>query len=127
MARGQVWGLLVAPPEEYRLSNPQTKEKPEKDKKVRVFALAKELNLESKVLVDVCKELGFPGITSQLNGLEPDQVDTLKERLKKGLKPGPAVHSPGMAPAPPKQIIPPASQLITKVQTLQKPPVRPMV
>src|SRR5580658_3769107 len=126
MARGQVWGLLVAPPEEYRLSNPQTKEKPEKDKKVRVFALAKELNLESKVLVDICKELGFPGVTSQLNGLEPDQVDTLKERIKKGLKPAPSAPASGLAPTPQKTIIPPPSQLVTKVQTLQKPQSRPM-
>lgn len=117
--------MLGAPPEEFRLSNPQTKEKPEKDKKVRVFALAKELNLESKVLVDICKELGFPGITSQLNGLEPDQVDTLKERIKAGPKIGPVPQSSGLASAPPKPVIPPPSQLITKVQSLPKAQPRP--
>ena len=99
------------------MSNPQTKEK---DKKVRVFALAKELNLESKVLVDLCKELGFAGITSQLNGLEPDQVDTLKERIKKGLKPTPP------SSATPPRTIPPISNL-TKVQTLPKGGSRPPV
>ncbi len=108
------------------MSNPQTKEKPEKDKKVRVFALAKELNLESKVLVDICKELGFAGITSQLNGLEPDQVETLKERAKTGLKSGPTPHA-GIAPTPPKPVIPPASQLVNKVQSLPKAQPRPAV
>jgi translation initiation factor IF-2 len=90
------------------LSNPQTREKtdkPSKDKKVRVFALAKELNLESKVLVDLCKELGFTGITSQLNVLEPEQTEALKERVKKGPKSTVAASTP--APVPTKPVIPP--------------------
>ena len=56
------------------MSNPQTKEKDTKEKKVRVFDLAKELNLESKVLLDYCKELGFTGVSNQLSGLAPEQV-----------------------------------------------------
>ncbi|MBA4066996.1 MAG: hypothetical protein C0501_25460, partial [Isosphaera sp.] len=95
----------------------QTKEKPEKDKKVRVFALAKELNLDSKVLVDLCKDLGFSGITNQLNGLEPGQVDALRERVKKGL------NKPAAAPpsaAPPKPGLPPTAKLENKIVTLPK-------
>ena len=42
------------------MSNPQTKEK---DKKVRVFELAKELALGSKDLVSMAKDLGFAGVT----------------------------------------------------------------
>src|SRR3954463_11957275 len=108
-ARGPVRGLLGAPPEEFRLSNPQTKDA--KEKKVRVFNLAKELNVESKVLLDYCKELGFSAITNQLNGLEPDQAEALKARVKKAPKPGPGAahaHAPGQ---PPKSIIPPAAKL----------------
>lgn len=104
---------LAAFPEEQRLSNSQTKEP--KDKKVRVFALAKELNLESKVLVDLCKELGFAGITNQLNGLDPDQIDILKERIKKGPKAGAA---PAPAAKPQLPIAPP--KLDTKILTLPK-------
>jgi translation initiation factor IF-2 len=107
------------------LSNPQIKEKETKDKKVRVFNLAKELNLESKVLLDYCKELGFTEIKNQLNGLEPEQVDALKERVKKGPRPGtPAAPA---APVPAKPVIPPAASLATKVQTLPKakPALRP--
>jgi translation initiation factor IF-2 len=99
------------------LSNSQTKEKETKDKKVRVFNLAKELNLESKVLLDYCKELGFSEIKNQLNGLEPEQVDALKERVKKGPRPGSAAPT---APVPAKSVIPSAAQLATKVQTLPK-------
>ena len=68
-----------ASPEEDRLSNTQTKEK---DKKVRVFELAKELALGSKDLVAMAKELGFAAVTNQLSGLSPDQVDALKARAR---------------------------------------------
>jgi len=100
------------------LSNPLTKEK---DKKVRVFALAKELNLESKVLLDYCKELGFAGITNQLNGLEPDQAVSLKERVKKGPKAG---HAAPAHAAPHKPGIP-ANVPPIKVQTLPKTVAKP--
>ena len=70
-----------APPKEFRLSN-STKEP--KNAKVRVFALAKELDVETKSLLEYCKELGFAGITNQLHGLDPDQADSLKDRVKKG-------------------------------------------
>ena len=83
-----------------------------------MFNLAKELNLESKVLLDYCKELGFAEITNQLNGLEPEQVDALKERVKKGPRPGTLPRR--AAPTPAKPVIPSAAKLATKVQTLPK-------
>src|SRR5205807_2594279 len=67
-----------------------------------------------KVLLDYCKELGFAGITNQLNGLEPDQAEALKERVKKGPKAG-ATPAPV---APLKPVIP--TKLEHKVQTLPK-------
>jgi translation initiation factor IF-2 len=101
------------------LSNPQTKDA--KEKKVRVFNLAKDLNLESKVLLDYCKELGFAGITNQLNGLDPDQVEAVKVRAKKGPKAvGPGTPTPAAGPV--KPVIPPT--ITSKVQTL-KPVVKP--
>ena len=118
----------ATPREEFRLSNPQTtKEKSEKDKKVRVFELAKQLGLASKDLVALAQELGFTGITGQLNGLEPDQVEALRERVKKGPK-SPVASGPGpspAAPAPAKPTIPPPEKLITKIQTLPKPKAAP--
>ncbi|QJW95350.1 hypothetical protein FTUN_2898 [Frigoriglobus tundricola] len=105
------------------MSNPQTKDS--KEKKVRVFNLAKDLNVESKLLLDFCKELGFSDIKNQLNGLEPEQVDALKERLKKGpAKSGSAPLSPpGTAP---KSIIPPPAKLDKPIQTLPKPAPKPI-
>ena len=109
------------------MSNPTPKDS--KEKKVRVFTLAKELNLENKLLIDYCKELGFAGITNQLNGLEPEQVDALKERAKKGPKAGSGFNAPAPVLAPgvaPKAVIHPASQLAKPIQTLPKAPVKPV-
>ena len=94
-------------PKEFGLS--QTKEPKESPKeaketkdakgaagKPRVYALAVELNLESKAVLDICKELGFSAITSQLKALEPDQVDAIKNRVKRGpVKAGQAAPAAG--------------------------------
>ena len=60
----------------------QTKEP--KATKVRVFNLAKELKLETTDVIEYCKELGYTAVKNQLNGLEPDQVEALKDRARKG-------------------------------------------
>jgi translation initiation factor IF-2 len=111
--------ILGCPPHpyrEHRLSNTQTKEK---DKKVRVFELAKELALGSKDLVALAKDLGFAGVTNQLSGLTNEQVDALKDRAKKGPRPGEVSRA-----APPKPIMPPAAKLDSSIKTLPK-AVRP--
>ncbi len=103
-----------------------TTSKDTKEKKVRVFTLAKELNVPNPLLLDYCKELGFTEITNQLNGLLPDQVEALKERVKKGPKAGAgtgAAHTPVHAPAAPaKPVIPPVAKTI---QALPKAPPKP--
>jgi translation initiation factor IF-2 len=101
------------------LSNPQTKEKPEKDKKVRAFALARELNLETKTLLDYAKELGFTAVINQLSGLSPEQVDALKDRAKQGGKPAAAMPG-GSAHTTVKPVIPPIAK-DNKILTIPKP------
>jgi len=53
------------------------------DKGMRVYQLAKTLNVESKELLDFCKELGYD-IKNQLSSLDPDQADALTQRVKQG-------------------------------------------
>jgi translation initiation factor IF-2 len=93
--------------------NPVTKEK---DKKVRVFELAKDLNVASKDLIALAQELGYSGLKNQLNTLEPEQIDALKDRAKKG----PPKAAGGAAAAPVKPAIPPAAKLDISVKTLPK-------
>ena len=57
----------------------------QKEKK-RVYALARELDVELKDILQYCKELGYD-VKNQLSSLDPDQCDTLIERVKRGNKP----------------------------------------
>ncbi|HEY1375732.1 MAG TPA: translation initiation factor IF-2 [Gemmataceae bacterium] len=60
---------------------------------MRVYQLAKTLNVESKELLDYCKELGYD-IKNQLSNLAADQCDALMKRAKQGPQGGVAVAAP---------------------------------
>ncbi len=53
---------------------------------VRIYALAKELNLDSKELVQVCRKAGIPGKGSALASLDDDEVVKVKSYLSGGEK-----------------------------------------
>src|SRR5262245_66225707 len=80
---------------------------------MRIYQLAKTLNVESKQLLDYCAELGFD-IKNQLSALTPEQGEALIQRSKQGAK------SSVTAAAAPAPVI--KSTLTNKVQTL---PTRP--
>jgi translation initiation factor IF-2 len=84
--------------------------------KVRVYALARELNIESKDLLDMCKKAGFD-VKNQLSSLEPEQRDAVVEMIKKGSHKQPA--------APPKPVPTPVLNVGSKVPTLQTPRPKP--
>ena len=69
---------------------PDTSKSGDKGGKTRLYALAAEMKLDTKVVLDLCQELGFSQITSTLKSLEPDQVTSIKSRVKNGpAKPAP--------------------------------------
>ena len=70
----------------------------QKNEKTRVYALARELDMDYKDLLVYCKELGFD-VKNQLSSLDPEQCDQLKERVASGSKGGPA-PTPNVAPRP---------------------------
>ena len=51
--------------------------------KIRVYVLARELNVESKDLLDLCKQAGFD-VKNQLSNLEPEQREALEQTVKRG-------------------------------------------
>jgi translation initiation factor IF-2 len=51
--------------------------------KVRVYQLARELNVDTKILLDLCKQSGFD-VKNQLSNLEPEQRDALEQMIKRG-------------------------------------------
>ncbi len=80
--------------------------------KTRVYALARELNVESKDLLDLCRQAGID-VKNQLSSLDPDQRDTVLVLLKKSASGGTAVATSTAAPPKPG----PATPVIPVVQT----------
>jgi translation initiation factor IF-2 len=54
---------------------------------IRIYALAKQLNVDSKVLLDTAKQLGIEGKGSQLASLSAEEVEKVKTAVKKSQKP----------------------------------------
>lgn len=57
---------------------------------IRIYALAKELKIDSKALVDICNRIGIPGKGSALASLNDEEVVQLKSHLAGGKKGGAA-------------------------------------
>ncbi len=100
------------------MSNSTSKEPKEpKQAKIRVFALAKELRIETKELLEFCKDLGYSSVSNQLSGLDVEQVDALKARLKGGsIKP--AAGAAPVVPAKPASL--PPAKVSDKIQASPK-------
>jgi translation initiation factor IF-2 len=84
--------------------------------KIRVYALAKELNVESKDLIDLCRQAGID-VKNQLSSLDPQQRDAVVQLVKHG--------GGGVAvAAPPKQASSVIPQVMSPVPVLH--PSRPL-
>ncbi len=84
--------------------------------KIRVYQLARELNIETKDLLDLCKKAGIDA-KNQLSNLEPEHRDKIEAMIKAAsAKPAPTkTAAPKAAPVPEK---------IKHIPTLVKPKVR---
>lgn len=84
--------------------------------KVRVYALARELNIDSKDLLELCQGAGLD-VKNQLSSLDPDQRDMIEQMVKRG---GSAVA----VAAPPKVAAP--AQLPEVARTVRNLDTRPV-
>jgi translation initiation factor IF-2 len=90
---------------------------------VRIYALAKELKLDSKELVDICTKAGFPGKGSALASLTDDEAEKVKQFMKGGSPKGKS-----SAAAPPVPQRPADLSRTSKMPVIVSPkpaPVRP--
>ncbi len=71
--------------------------------RTRVYALARELDMESKDLLDMCRQAGYD-VKNQLSSLDPDQRDAIELMIKRGGKTAVAVAPPPPAAAPPQPL-----------------------
>jgi translation initiation factor IF-2 len=90
---------------------------------VRIYALAKELKLDSKELVDICTKAGFPGKGSALASLTDEEAEKVKQFMKGG---SPKGKSATAAPPMPQRPADPARTTKMPVIVTPKPaPMRP--
>jgi translation initiation factor IF-2 len=80
---------------------------------VRIYALAKDLKVDSKELVDICTKAGVPGKGSALASLTEEEVEKVQQFLKAG----------GTAKAKPTKAAPVAPQRPTEPARAGKLPV----
>lgn len=86
---------------------------------IRIYALAKELDIDSKELVNVCTKAGVTGKGSALASLTDDEVTKIKAHLTK------QVAEPSM-PVPEAPVRPPAHRKPPTIRTITtKKPVTP--
>src|SRR5262245_6386702 len=57
--------------------------------KIRVYVLARELNIDTKELLDLCKQAGLD-VKNQLSSIDPDQKEMIEQLVKKGAHKAPA-------------------------------------
>ena len=92
---------------------------------VRIYALAKELQLDTKELVDICTRAGIPGKGSALASLSKEEAEKVKNFLaaEKGPKPS-GKPGPGTKASPPVMERPqqPVREGRIKVVVTPKPP-----
>src|SRR5439155_9538124 len=67
--------------------------------KVRVYALAKALNMESKDLLDICRQAGID-VKNQLSVLDREQRDLVEQMVKRGASRGAATAVAAPPPTP---------------------------
>jgi translation initiation factor IF-2 len=89
--------------------------------KVRVYVLARELGVDTKDLLEMCRTAGMD-VKNQLSSLDPEQRDQIELRVKKG---GNAV-AVLEAPPPPQVKVAPPPELGRPIRNLdqRRPPVR---
>jgi translation initiation factor IF-2 len=78
--------------------HPESKPHGERILAVRIYALAKELQLDSKDLVDICTRIGIPGKGSALASLTEAEVEKVKQHLSGGTKTAKPKAASGPAP-----------------------------
>jgi translation initiation factor IF-2 len=88
--------------------------------KIRVYVLARELDMESKDLLDMCRQAGFD-VKNQLSSLEPEQRVAIEALVRKGSRGGTAVAAP---PAPTPAALP--TDISGKVRVLPTARPRPL-
>lgn len=67
---------------------------------VRIYALAKELGLDNKQLLDICENCGIKGKGSALASLDDNEIATIRKFMTEGPADKPEKEAPAPRPHP---------------------------
>jgi len=103
---------------------------------IRIYALAKQLKVEHKTLVDICNQIGIAGKGSALASLTDEEVAAVKTQLERGRSARPTASGavadrlsagPGGPAVRRDQYLPPGGVASRKVPVLDRKPEKPPV
>ena len=89
----------------------------------RIYSLAKELKLDSKVLVDICAAAGVTGKGSALASLTDEEVEQIKSYLAR--RPTTSKPTPAVAPTAPVRTLAPKAPPAKSQPIAPEPPTPP--
>ena len=73
--------------------------------KIRIFALAKELDIDSKLLIDHCAKAGITIKNSALASISPEERDRVMDVIRSGSKPQAVTPAPTQLPTAREQAV----------------------
>lgn len=89
--------------------------------KIRIFALAKELDIDSKILIDYCAKAGIVIKNSALASISPDEKDRVLELIRASA-PAPAETAP-KATVPSRELAPELAGMVRPMRTMVSRPI----
>ena len=84
--------------------------------KIRIFALAKELDIDSKLLIDHCAKAGITIKNSALASISPDEKDRVMDIIRAAGPSAPA--APAKSTAPSREMAPEVKGMVRTMRTM---------
>lgn len=84
--------------------------------KIRIFALAKELDIDSKLLIDYCAKAGIVIKNSALASISPDEKERVLEVIRASAPA--AAESPAKPTAPTRELVPEVAGMVRQLKTM---------
>jgi translation initiation factor IF-2 len=87
--------------------------------KIRIFALAKELDLDSKLLIDYCAKAGIVIKNSALASISPDEKERVLELIRAST---PAASAAPAKATPSREVVPEVAGMVRQMRTMASRP-----
>lgn len=86
--------------------------------KIRIFALAKELDIDSKLLIEYCTKAGIVIKNSALASISPDEKERVMDIVRASGPSAPPASAPAKTVVPTRQIAPEVAGMVRPMRTM---------